>query len=61
MNKHDLNKAYVSPYDKVFHQFDRTHPMSPSQLKEYLKYQRIFNLRDNPQPTKNNDELWEDF
>jgi hypothetical protein len=61
MNKHDLDKAYVSPYDKVFHKFDQEHPMSASQLKEYLKYKRIFEMRDNPNALQDSSEIWEEF
>lgn len=50
MTRHDINKAYVSPYDKFLKRFDRKHELSASQLKEIKKYSRIFNLRDNPQP-----------
>lgn len=50
MNIHDINKAYVSPYDKFLKQFDKKHELSASQLKEIKKYSRIFNLRDNPEP-----------
>lgn len=48
MSKHDINKAYVSPFDKFLKKFDKQHTLTASQLKEVKKYQHIFNLRDNP-------------
>ena len=61
MSKHDINKAYVSPYDKFLFQFDATHEKSLSQLKEIKKYQRIFALRDNPDAQEGLGEIWEEF
>ena len=64
MNKHslqDIDKAYVSPYDKFLYQFDATHVKSVSQLKEIRKHQRIAILRDEANPNVRKDELWEDF
>ena len=46
MNKLDIDKAYVSPYDYFFHEFDTNHPLSASQQAEIKKHQRIFKLRD---------------
>ena len=46
MNKLDVDKAYVSPYDYFFHEFDTHHPLSASQEAEIKKHQRIFKLRD---------------
>ncbi len=51
MTEHDINKAYVSPYDTFLKRFDSTHDLSASQLKEIKKYKRIFNLRDNAEPS----------
>ena len=52
MNKHDIDKAFVSPIDKFLKTFDKQHPLSKSQLQEIKKHQRIFNLRDNPPENK---------
>lgn len=61
MTKHDIDKAYVSPYDKFLYTFDRDHEKSASQLKEIQKHQRIASLRDNAKPDALSDEIWEDF
>lgn len=61
MNKLDIDKAYVSPYDRFLFEFDATHNKTASQLKEINKHQRIFNLRDNADAPQNNDELWTEF
>lgn len=46
MSSYDIDKAYVSPYDQFFYEFDAKHEKSASQLKEIKKYERIFALRD---------------
>ena len=46
MNKRDIDKAYVSPYDQFMYKYDFEHDLSPSQEKEIKKHQRIANLRD---------------
>lgn len=61
MSKHDIDKAYVSPYDKFLYAFDRKHEKTASQLKEIKKAQRIAKLRDNPSPAELSEEIWEDF
>nr|HAT8714387.1 hypothetical protein [Legionella jordanis] len=61
MSKYDIDKAYVSPYDKFFHGFDTKHKPSESQLKEIKKYERIFRLRDNPNSKVEDGEIWEGF
>ena len=61
MTKHDINKAYVSPYDKFLFEFDATHEKSESQLKEIKKHQRIAALRDNDTPDNGAKEVWKDF
>lgn len=60
MNKNDIDKSYISPYDKLIFEFDATNPKSASQLKEINKHKRIANLRDcaeNEQDSK----IWEGF
>ncbi|KTD12978.1 CBU_0585 family protein [Legionella jamestowniensis] len=61
MSNEDIDKFYVSPYDKFLFEFDATHEKSASQLKEIKKHQRIAYLRDNPNPAGKEDELWEGF
>ncbi len=46
MNPIDLDKAYISPYDRFLHDFDKNHPQSASQQAEIKKHERIFALRD---------------
>jgi len=58
---YDIDKAYVSPYDKFLYKFDREHEKSASQLKEIKKHQRIAYLRDTPNPAEQPDEIWQDF
>jgi hypothetical protein len=59
MNKLDIDKSYVSPYDKFLYGFDATHEPSPAQRKEVEKYQRIFALRDGKEaPNKSDSELF---
>lgn len=61
MNKHDIDKAYVSPYDRFLSEFDASHAKSASQIKEIKKHQRIATLRDEANPDNKKDEIWEDF
>lgn len=61
MTKHDINKAYVSPYDRLLFEFDATHTKSASQLKEIKKHQRIAALRDDANPNKAEEEIWTEF
>ncbi len=57
----DLDKAYVSPYDKFMYRFDADHPKSASQVKEIQKYQRIAAMRDDKDYKENKSEIWEQF
>lgn len=61
MNKHDINKAYVSPYDQFLYKFDATHDKTESQLREIKKHQRIARLRDEANPKVGGEEIWKDF
>ncbi len=60
-NLHDIDKAYVSPYDRFLYLYDATHEKSPSQIKEIKKHQRIAALRDEADPNKHTKEIWEEF
>ena len=61
MSNLDIDKAYVSPYDRFLYEFDATHEKSASQLKEIKKYQRIFALRDQANSEVGAEEIWKDF
>ncbi|QMT61248.1 MULTISPECIES: CBU_0585 family protein [unclassified Legionella] len=61
MNSDDIDKAYVSPYDKFFFEFDATHNKSASQVKEINKHKRIFMMRDNKDYVNEKGEIWEEF
>ncbi|HAT2067232.1 TPA: hypothetical protein OO122_001599 [Legionella pneumophila] len=61
MNTDDINKAYVSPYDKFLYEFDATHKKSASQLQEINKHERIFKMRDDKDYKSNQSEIWEEF
>jgi len=61
MSMHDIDKAFVSPYDKFLFEFDRTHPKTESQLKEIKKNGRIAHMRDDKNYKEKDSELWSDF
>lgn len=61
MNSNDIDKAYVSPYDKFFFEFDAAHAKSASQLKEINKHKRIFSMRDDKEYKDEKGEIWEEF
>ncbi|BCA96702.1 hypothetical protein TUM19329_30630 [Legionella antarctica] len=61
MSNNDIDKAYVSPYDKFLFEFDATHKKSASQMKEIQKNARIANMRDNKDYKNDKGEIWEDF
>lgn len=61
MSKHDINKAYVSPYDKFLYGFDATHEKSASQIKEIKKHERIAIMRDDKDYKSETVEIWEEF
>lgn len=61
MSNNDIDKAYVSPYDRFLYEFDACHEKSASQLKEIKKHQRIFALRDKATPMNEQDIILKDF
>lgn len=61
MNNKDIDKAYISPYDKFLYEFDATHTKSASQLKEIEKHQRIALMRDDKNYEDNSSGIWEGF
>ena len=61
MNTIDIDKFYVSPYDKFLRKFDAEHELSASQIKEMEKHKRIAKLRDNPIEADAKDKIWADF
>lgn len=61
MNSNDIDKAYVSPYDKFLFEFDAKHSKTASQIKEITKHQRIAMMRDNKDYLDVNAEIWQEF
>ncbi|KGP63239.1 hypothetical protein EP47_04585 [Legionella norrlandica] len=61
MNKDDINKAYVSPYDKFLFEFDATHKKTASQLQEIQKHERIARMRDDKNYKIEQNVIWEEF
>ncbi|STX29816.1 Uncharacterised protein [Legionella beliardensis] len=61
MSSQDIDKAYISPYDKFFYQFDKDHQKSYSQSVEIKKHERIAKLRDNADAERTEGEIWQDF
>lgn len=61
MSKTDIDKAYVSPYDKFLYEYDATHKKSASQLKEIKKHERIAHMRDDKDYKDEKGEIWEEF
>ncbi|KTD79385.1 CBU_0585 family protein [Legionella waltersii] len=61
MKHHDLDKAYVSPYDKFLFEYDATHPKTASQIKEIEKHQKIAKMRDDKEYKTDESEIWEGF
>lgn len=57
----DIDKAYVSPFDKVLFNFDVTHAKSASQIKEIAKHKRIAALRDTNENRAVSEKIWEGF
>lgn len=57
----EINKKYVSPYDKLLHGFDATHAPSTSQQREISKYEALFKLRDEVIENPENTTLWDKF
>ncbi|MDF1827182.1 MAG: hypothetical protein P1U39_02770 [Legionellaceae bacterium] len=57
----EIDKKYVSPYDKLLHGFDATHAPSTSQQREISKYEALFRLRDEVIAHPENKQLWDKF
>lgn len=57
----DIDKSYISPYDKFLCDFDKKHSKSTSQQKEIEKHRRIAALRDNPAVAEKQGQLWDAF
>lgn len=60
-NDIDIDKAYVSPYDKFLFEFDEKHAKSASQMQEILKHQRLDGIRDDKNYSEESGEIWKDF
>lgn len=61
MSTSDIDKAYVSPYDKFLFEFDATHKKTASQIKEIEKHERIARMRDDKEYKNEKGEIWEEF
>lgn len=61
MSSQDINKAFVSRYDKFLYRFDQEHEKSASQWQEIQKHQRIAYLRDNAERPEIETEIWTEF
>ncbi|WP_131783163.1 CBU_0585 family protein [Legionella gresilensis] len=61
MSSSDIDKAYISPYDEFFYEFDEEHKKSHSQMVEIKKNERVARLRDNAEPDPSQNEIWEEF
>ena len=61
MNTIDIDKFYVSPYDKFLRNFDSTHELTESQMKEIEKHQRIAYQRDHQINQDSKDKIWAGF
>ncbi len=57
----DIDKFFVSPFDKMMREFDATHPVSISQMKEIEKHEKIAKLRDHEITNNPDDEIWSGF
>lgn len=57
----DIDKFYVSPFDKMMRQFDATHPSSASQIKEIEKHAKIAKLRDEAIVDNEKEKIWSGF
>lgn len=61
MNTNDIDKAYVSPYDKFLFEFDATHSKSASQVNEINKHAHLAKMRDDKDYKNEKSEIWEEF
>lgn len=57
----DIDKFYVSSFDKMMRKFDATHPYSASQIKEIEKHALIAKLRDEEIVDQNQEKIWSGF
>jgi hypothetical protein len=61
MSTLDIDKFYVSPYDKFLREFDVKHEKSASQIQEIEKHKRIAQLRDYPIEEQAEGKIWAQF
>lgn len=57
----EIDKKYISPYDKLLHGFDATHAPTASQQREISKYEKLFKQRDHAESGTQKDPLWDKF
>lgn len=60
-NETDIDKAYVSPYDKFLFEFDATHQKSASQMKEITKHAKLALMRDDKNYPEDESDIWTGF
>ncbi len=60
-SKSKIDKNFVSEIDQFLAEFDATHPKSASQLAEIKKYEKIYQLRDYPQPKSKDESIWKEL
>ena len=60
-NNSDIDKAYVSPYDKFLFEFDAKHDKSASQIIEIEKHQCLARMRDDKNYVDDTAGIWEEF
>ena len=61
MSLQDIDKNFVSTYDKFLRQWDKENNVSLSQEKEINKHKRIAALRDNARVDDTKKTIWENF
>jgi hypothetical protein len=60
-NETEIDKAYVSPYDKFLFEFDATHQKSASQMNEIAKHAKLARMRDDKNYSEDAGDIWSGF
>jgi hypothetical protein len=60
-NNNDIDKSYVSPYDKFLFEFDAQHDKSASQIIEIEKHHRLARIRDDKNYVDDGSGIWDEF
>lgn len=53
--------GFVSKIDQMLKAFNQSHPNSEAQIAEINKYQKLNELRDNPNAAEQDDLPWTEF